>query len=117
MLLERTKVRTLPLTQSFRWRDKSQRDLALALRNGHSVVLPTVDSNDGLKHLDVVLALRWKSLWELGQGVLSLAFHGFKGGYEEAAATLLLNHVTRSVLDLDATYLNDALTALAIQDH
>jgi len=115
-LLKRTQVRTLPLTHSFRWRDDIQRDLAVSLRDGGSVVLPAVDSGGGLEDLDVVLALQWKSLWELGAGVLPLAFHGFKGGYEEAAAVLLLNHVTRSVFDLDATYINNALTALAIQD-
>jgi DNA helicase-2/ATP-dependent DNA helicase PcrA len=58
----------------------------------------------------------WRPLWDLGGGVLPLAFHAFKGGTEEAAATLLLNHVTRNIFSLDATYLNDALTALAITD-
>lgn len=115
-LLERTRVRTVPLTQSFRWRDDGQRDLAAALRGGQGAVLPTVRPTDGLEGLDVVLALTWRSMWELGAGVLPLAFHGFKGGYEEAAATLLLNHVTRGVFDQDATYVGDALTALAIPD-
>jgi DNA helicase-2/ATP-dependent DNA helicase PcrA len=115
-LLERTSVRTLPLMQSFRWRADGQRDLALALREGRGVVLPVLAPAGGLEDLDVVLALLWKNLWDLGAGVLPLAFHRFKGGYEEAAATLLLNHVTRGILDLDAIYLNDALTALAIQD-
>jgi DNA helicase-2/ATP-dependent DNA helicase PcrA len=64
----------------------------------------------------VAIALRWKDLWGVGGGVLPLAYQSFKGGNEEAAATLLLNHVTRTVLDLDATYLGDALTALDIQD-
>ena len=114
--LQRADVRTMPLTQSFRWRDNRQRELSLALRGGEAVVLPTVTPAAVVGDLSVVLALWWKSLWELGARVLPLAFHAFKGGYEEAAATLLLNHVTRSVLDLDATYLNDALTALAIRD-
>lgn len=115
-LLQRTGVRTLPLTQSFRWRNKEQQDLALALRAGRGVMLHTLDPASDIEDLDVVLAVQWKHLWELGPGVLPLAFHGFKGGYEEAAATLLLNHGTRSIFDLDATYLPDALTALAIQD-
>lgn len=110
-LLARTGIPTLPLTESFRWRSTEQRQLATQLRSGQGVILPTE-----LDELDVVLALWWKDLWELGGGVLPLAFHAFKGGYEEAAATLLLNHVTRNVFDLDATYLNDALTALNIQD-
>lgn len=112
-LLARTRVRTLPLTRSFRWRDDSQRQLATDLRAGDGIGLPFA----GVDGLDVVLALRWQDLWDLGGGVLPLAFHSFKGnGYEEAAATLLLNHVTRSIFDLDATYLTEALTALAIPD-
>lgn len=110
-LLERAGVDTLELTESFRWRSPQQRDLATSLRSGQGVILPT-DQTD----VDVVLALWWADLWNLGGGVLPLAFRGFKGGYEEAAATLLLNHVTRNIFDLDATYLNDALTALNIQD-
>jgi DNA helicase-2/ATP-dependent DNA helicase PcrA len=110
-LLARTGIPTLPLTRSFRWQTEEQRDLAANLRGGCGVILP-IDPDK----LDVVLALWWKDLWEVGGGVLPLAFHAFKGGYEEAAATLLLNHVTRNVLDLEATYLNDALTALNIQD-
>jgi DNA helicase-2/ATP-dependent DNA helicase PcrA len=117
-LLDRADFRTLQLTRSFRWRDDSQRDLALALRDGQGVVLPVVKPGVGTGDLDVVLALWWQDLWDLGGSVLPLAFHGYKGnGYEEAAATVLLNHVTRSIFDMDATYLNDALTALDVRDH
>lgn len=112
VLLERAGIPTLRLTESFRWRSEEQRDLATQLRAGRGIVLPT-DRSD----IDVALALWWAELWDLGGGVLPLAFHTFKGGYEEAAATLLLNHVTRNVFDLDATYLVDALTALNVQDH
>ncbi len=115
-LLKRTGARTLPLTQSFRWRQDAQKQLALDLRAGRAVELPKVDITNGMADLDVVLSLWWRPLWELGSGVLPLAFHSFKGRYEEAAATLLLNHFTRGIFDVDATYLNDALTALAIQD-
>lgn len=115
-LLERANVRTMPLRESFRWRDDGQRALASALRSGQPAVLPIATVAGGVADLDVVLALWWKQLWELGAGVLPLAFQAFKGGYEEAAATLLLNHVTRSVFDLDATYINAALTALAVRD-
>lgn len=115
--LERTGVRTLELTQSFRWRTDEQRELAQALRSGEpSAVPPPARAGEGFAGLDVVLATEWKPLWELGPGVLPLAFSGFKGGYEEAAATLLLNHVTRAVLGLDAAFLKDALTALDIRD-
>ena len=111
-LLTRTGVETLPLTSSFRWRTDEQRDLASTLRQGRGVVLPT----DPTAQPDVVLALWWKDLWDLGPSVLPLAFGSFKGGYEEAAATLLLNHVTRNIFDLDATYLADALASLDVQD-
>lgn len=110
-LLARNSVPALPLTQSFRWQTVEQAELANNLRNGTGVSLP-IDSDD----LDVVIALWWRDLWAVGGGVLPLAYHSFKGGYEEAAATILLNHVTRTILDLDATYLGDALTALNIQD-
>lgn len=110
-LLSRNSIPTLPLSKSFRWQTQEQTALANDLRDGNGVVLPA-DQCD----LDVVIALWWKDLWAIGGGVLPLAYHSFKGGYEEAAATILLNHVTRNVLDLDATYLGDALTALNIED-
>ncbi len=109
--LARNAIPTMPLTQSFRWQSEEQAELAANLRNGAGVSLP-IDSDD----IDVAIALYWKDLWAVGGGVLPLAYHSFKGGYEEAAATLLLNHVTRNILDLDATYLGEALTALNIQD-
>ncbi len=110
-LLARNGIHTFPLTQSFRWQTAEQQTLADDLRAGKGVILPADPDN-----VDVAIALFWKDLWAIGGGVLPLAFHSFKGGYEEAAATLLLNHVTRSILNLDATYLGDALTALNIQD-
>lgn len=115
-LLARSNVRTLPLTGSFRWRTQTQRELAQRLRVGNGVTLPVVNHEVGLDSIDVALAVQWKHLWELGDGVLPLAFHAFKGGNEEAAATLLLNHLTRNIFSLDATYLFDAMTALAIED-
>lgn len=110
-LLARKRIPMLPLTHSFRWQTEEQADLADALRLGTGVVLPSDPAA-----FDVAIALVWKDLWAIGGGVLPLAYHSFKGGYEEAAATLLLNHVTRNILDIDATYLGDALTALNIQD-
>lgn len=115
-LLQRRRFRTLSLTKSFRWQHPDQERLAGNLRSGRPVSLPVARHETDLAGLDVVLALRWKGLWELGPGVLPLAFQAFKGGHEEAAATLLLNHATRSIFSLDATYLSDALTALAIAD-
>lgn len=115
-LLTRAGVQTLPLTTSFRWRSDEQRDLADELRAGQPVTLPADGSSGTATGVDVVLALTWKQTWDVGHHVLPLAFHAFKGGNEEAAATLLLNHLTRNVLSEDATYLADALTALAILD-
>jgi DNA helicase-2/ATP-dependent DNA helicase PcrA len=115
-LLRRTGMRTLPLTHSFRWLDDAQRDLADRLRAGKPVILPSDGHQGDDFGADVVLGLFWKNLWQVGSRVLPLAFHAFKGGTEEAAATLLLNHVTRNIFSEDATYLRDALTALAIED-
>lgn len=116
LLIHRKGFRSLELTHSFRWQHPGQEQLAKALRSGHAVSLPVASHENDLAGLDVVLALWWKELWELGPGVLPLAFHAFKGSHEEAAATLLLNHATRNIFSLDAIYLNDALTALAIPD-
>ena len=113
-LLRRAQFQTMPLTRSFRWRTKKQEDLADRLRAGQSVTLSTDDAWH--ERTDVVLSLFWKPLWEVGPEVLPLAFHTFKGGVEEAAATLLLNHITRHIFNEDATYLREALTALAIAD-
>ncbi|GAB2615282.1 hypothetical protein [Kribbella endophytica] len=63
----------------------------------------------------MVLPSYWQPLWELGAEELPLAFQSFEG-HEEAAATLLLNQVARNIFSLDATHLNDALTAFAISD-
>ncbi|MDO8148741.1 UvrD-helicase domain-containing protein [Isoptericola sp. b515] len=114
-LIERSEIHSYVLDRSFRWETDEQRNLASELRAGRPVDLApvTIDSADDL---DVVLGLTWKELWDLGGSVLPLAFHGFKGGFEEAAATLLLDYVTRTVLDERATYLRDALTALAIKN-
>ncbi|GAB3837330.1 hypothetical protein GCM10028799_76290 [Kribbella italica] len=115
-MLDRQEFRRLSLTQSFRWRDPGQKKLADALRAGQPATLPVLNHAAGPVGVDVVLSLYWKPLWELGAEVLPLAFQSFKGGHEEAAATLVLNHVARNIFSLDATYLNDALTALAISD-
>jgi DNA helicase-2/ATP-dependent DNA helicase PcrA len=115
-LIARANIRTLPLMHSFRWRDGKQQELARRLRSGEAVTL-LEDLNGGADSaVNVVLSLFWKDLWSVGKHVLPLAFHAFKGGYEEAAATLLLNHVTRNILSEDATYLGDSLTVLAIDD-
>ncbi|GGB26240.1 hypothetical protein GCM10011492_15540 [Flexivirga endophytica] len=114
-LLSRQGFRSLTLTRSFRWRSEEQAQLADDLRGGIGVTLPVVLSAD-VPCLDVVLSLRWAPLWNLGPGVLPIGFQSFKGGPEEAAAILVLNHVTTSIFGTEATYVKDAVTSLSIDD-
>ena len=111
-LLARTGMVRLPLSVSFRWRTEEQRQLADRLRAGEGVTLPSGPEDD----VDVVLACQWKQLWETGAHVLPLAYGSAKGNTPEAAATLLLNQLTRTVLGENATYLSDALATLGITD-
>ena len=111
-LVDRSGMDRLPLSASFRWHTEEQRDLALALRSGAGVVL----SDDTERAVDVVLASEWQSLWETGDNVLPFAYGSAKGSPPEAAATLLLNQLTRTIFGEDATYAGDALTTLGITD-
>lgn len=111
-LVSRLAADRLPLTASFRWRTGEQRSLADELRAGRGITLPSAPVHD----VDVVLACFWKQLWETSSRVLPLAFGSAKGNNPEAAATLLLNHLTRTVFGEGATYLADALTTLGIDD-
>ncbi len=114
-LVKRTGSTRLPLTQSFRWRSGEQALLADTLRAGSGATLPSI-SHGGCDEVDVVLACWWKHLWEVGPHVLPMAYQSARGNPPEAAATLLLNHLTRSVFGEDATYLTDALSTLRITD-
>ena len=112
-LLARQGFRNLALTHSFRWTSGEQAELASRLRSGAGVALPVV-STSGTAPADVVLSLLWAPLWKLGPSVLPIGFQSFKGGPEEAAAILVLNHVTKRIFSTEATYLREALTSLAI---
>ena len=114
-LVSRAGMTRLPLTRSFRWRSEEQRVLADVLRSGASVTLPDALHN-GRYDVDVVLACWWQHLWEVGPHVLPMAYGAVKGNPAEAAATLLLNQLTRNALGQDATYLADALTTLRITE-
>jgi DNA helicase II / ATP-dependent DNA helicase PcrA len=111
-LLARTGMVRLPLSVSFRWRTEEQRLLADRLREGEGVTLPSGPDDN----VHVVLACQWKQLWETGPHVLPLAYGSAKGSMPEAAATLLLNQLTRTVFGENATYLSDALATLGITD-
>ncbi|MCF7552259.1 UvrD-helicase domain-containing protein [Pseudonocardia sp. WMMC193] len=115
-LAARTSMSRVVLEDSFRWLSASQRDLADGLRSGRGVSLERSDDGGISAKIDVALGVLWKDIWDVGAHVLPLAFHAPKGSSEEAAATILLNHVVRGVMGEDATYLGDALTTLAISD-
>jgi len=108
-------VETRALTKSFRWQSADQERVAHDLRGRRPVALGTRLPAQ-VDELDVVLAVEWKPLWDLSDCVLPIAYGSFKGTAEEASATLLLNYMTRTTLGLDATYLTDSLTALAIRE-
>ncbi|MEU8001067.1 UvrD-helicase domain-containing protein [Catellatospora sp. NPDC049111] len=114
-LIKSTNVKSMPLSQSFRWRSDSQLALARDLRNRCGVSL-SPRSMSPLSEVDVVLACVWKDLWATGAQVLPLAFGSANGTPPEAAATLLLNHYTRSAFGENATYVGDALTVLRITE-
>jgi DNA helicase II / ATP-dependent DNA helicase PcrA len=103
----------MPLTASFRWRTTEQADLASSLRNSEGAVLrqPQLDET-----VNVVLATRWRALWDVGSWVLPMAYGSAKGNNMEAAATVLLDRATRTIHGERATYLADALTTLGVVD-
>lgn len=76
--------------ESFRFRGLQMPQLAQDLRTGAPVALPPGSSVD----VDVALARRWASLWQLGDNVLPLAFRTVSNGID-AMLNLLLDEVTR----------------------
>ncbi|MET8505325.1 UvrD-helicase domain-containing protein [Streptomyces sp. NPDC004787] len=101
------------LQTSFRWHDSSdQASLARLLRRRERVVLPAGVARD----VDVVLARRWKTLWDGDPHVLPLAVKQPSGPFQEAVCTLLLNELTQSSFGLPAAFLTDARTTLGIEE-
>jgi DNA helicase-2/ATP-dependent DNA helicase PcrA len=110
-LVARTDIRTLPLTASFRWKTGEQRQLASDLRAGEGVSLPQGSVPDA----DVALAGKWQTLWAIDRHILPIAFPPFSDNDEgRAAATLLLNQVTRNAFQIDAAYLGESLKVLGV---
>lgn len=116
-LLKNADVRTLKLTKSFRWRTHGQSQLAEDLRLERPVVLETIASEELLDlPANVVLAPLWEALWSAGTNVLPIAWGSAKGNIVEAATTTLLNQCTTVLFATKATYLDDALSTLGIDD-
>jgi DNA helicase-2/ATP-dependent DNA helicase PcrA len=112
-LIHERDLHVLPLRAAFRWRSDEQQELAEALRRQEGVVLASAPE---ARDCDVVLASEWKSLWRCGDAVIPLALGSFKGGRPEAATTLLLDQLTRTLLSLEATYRADALRTLGLDE-
>ncbi|WP_431946583.1 UvrD-helicase domain-containing protein [Micromonospora marina] len=110
-LITACKLRTYPLTRSFRFQTTRSQNLATDLRTGKGVVLPT----RGALPLDMVLAHDWNTLWQIGQDVLPLSF-GSPRTAEKAAALLLLDIVTVAGLGQHAVFVGEALQLLRITD-
>lgn len=108
----KAKMRTFPLTKSFRWQTQEQSDLADQLRASQPVTLPTGSAAE----TDVVLAFEWNELWAAGPDVLPIAFRPQPGNFANAIATVLLHVATTNLMGLAATFINDALITLGLPD-
>ncbi|MEU0837319.1 UvrD-helicase domain-containing protein [Streptomyces sp. NPDC005969] len=104
---ERGELRT-----TFRSRDSTtQTSLTHLLRCGERAVLPMGVARDA----DVVLARRWKTLWDGDPLILPLAVRQ-PGPFQEAVCTLLLNELTQSSFGLPAAFLADARVTLGLEE-
>jgi DNA helicase II / ATP-dependent DNA helicase PcrA len=104
-------LRTYRLTHSFRFHSPQVITLTRDLRERRPVTVPLRNNAD----LDVILASEWKTLWTVGSGVLPLSF-GSPKTVEKAAATLLLDLVTRAKLGRSAVFVEEAYKLLGITD-
>ena len=101
------KFTTLPLSGSFRFKTE-MRSIAKALRSSMPVTICAGGP------YDVVLALKWESLWECPAHVLPMSF-GPITNRTDAAVVLLLNHILVSRLMTRASCLHEALVLLGIK--
>ncbi|MGW7021466.1 ATP-binding domain-containing protein [Streptomyces decoyicus] len=99
------------LDESFRWGSGRQAWLTRQLRRRMPVTLPAGSAHDA----DVVLAHKWKTLWDSDPHVLPLAIKPRVGQVQEAICTLLLNEITQNALGLQAVFLHDALVTLGLE--
>ncbi|MDF9811841.1 UvrD-helicase domain-containing protein [Streptomyces sp. SPB162] len=99
------------LDESFRWGSDRQASLTRQLRQRMPVELPPGFAQDA----DVVIAHKWKTLWEADPHVLPLAIRPGVGQAQEAICTLLLNEITQRALGLQAVFLHDALATLGLE--
>ncbi|MBD3575992.1 UvrD-helicase domain-containing protein [Streptomyces sp. KD18] len=113
-LLELLKFERGELRTTFRWRDSvGQTSLTRGLRRGETTVLPAGAAKD----VDVVLARKWRSLWDCAPQVLPLATARWNmGPFQKAVCTLLLNELTQTTLGLPALFLPDAWATLGIKE-
>lgn len=101
------------LQTSFRWQDSTdQTSLARRLRRRERVALPA----GAVRDVQVVLARRWKTLWDGSPHVLPLAVKQPSGPFQEAVCTLLLNELTQSSFGLPAAFISDARSTLGIEE-
>lgn len=98
------------LDDSFRWGTDRQAWLTRRMRRRLPVTLAAGSARDA----DVVLALKWKALWECEPLVLPLAIKPGVGQVQEAICTLLLNEIAQNALGMQAVFLHDALVTLGL---
>ena len=99
------------LDDSFRWGTDRQAWLTQRLRRRLPVTLQAGSPRDA----DMVLALKWKALWECDPHVLPLAIKPGVGQVQEAICTLLLNEITQNALGMQAVFLHDTLVTLGLE--
>lgn len=88
-LVDGQRFSTYRLSTSFRFDTQQTRDAATRLRSGLGVTIATAEASD----VDVVLATKWKSMWNSSETVLPISF-GQPRNRTDAAVALLLEHVT-----------------------
>ncbi|MGQ4431305.1 MULTISPECIES: UvrD-helicase domain-containing protein [unclassified Streptomyces] len=100
------------LDESFRWGTDRQAWLTRRLRRSLPVKLETGSAREA----DMVLALKWESLWERDPLVLPLAIAPGISQVQKAICTLILNEIALNFLGMQAVFLHDALITLGLDN-